>query len=314
MLDDKVMDILEQLYWNDSHVNELSKLGEDKKLATTEDLDPYWKYKLETASSLLTKSGVGRDSTGLVADGLRGLIDSIATGEPFTFHPAVSDRIVDFSHAILRERIGVTADQVENCIKPYKYEVEMDGREWEIGRERADQKFSDEVAMCDAKLNEIRSRVGGSRRLNGLVKHVAELEKWSEERRKRASSSPSSDENGAETEPAPVIDAYKYSPAQIIDGKLSVKAWKLTPGRHALLLQNRLTLLKLRQQAIRSKRCRSGPDQGAFCPETFLAVVAEKLAYTSTMFINIELLEQFFYQVCFMGTSSPLRSLTHSLS
>jgi len=27
-----------------------------------------------------------------------------------------------------------------------------------------------------------------------------------------------------------------------------------------------------------------------------LAVVADKLAYTSTMFINIELLEQFFYQ------------------
>ena len=27
-----------------------------------------------------------------------------------------------------------------------------------------------------------------------------------------------------------------------------------------------------------------------------MAVVADKLAYTSTMFINIELLEQFFYQ------------------
>lgn len=40
-----------------------------------------------------------------------------------------------------------------------------------------------------------------------------------------------------------------------------------------------------------------GPEQSAFCPEAFLAVVADKLAYTSTMFINIELLEQFFYQV-----------------
>lgn len=68
-------------------------------------------------------------------------------------------------------------------------------------------------------------------------------------------------------------------------------------GRHALLLQNRLSLLKARQHAIRSKRCKAGPDQAAFCPEIFLTVVAEKLAYTSTMFINIELLEQFFYQV-----------------
>jgi len=47
---------------------------------------------------------------------------------------------------------------------------------------------------------------------------------------------------------------------------------------------------------LRSKRCRQGPDQSPFCPEAFLAVVADKLAYTSTMFINIELLEQFFYQ------------------
>lgn len=68
------------------------------------------------------------------------------------------------------------------------------------------------------------------------------------------------------------------------------------PGRHALLLQNRLSLLKLRSQALKSRRCRSGPAQQAFCPEAFLAVVADKLAYTSTMFINIELLEQFFYQ------------------
>lgn len=47
-----------------------------------------------------------------------------------------------------------------------------------------------------------------------------------------------------------------------------------------------------------------GPEQKAFCPEAFLNVVADKLAYTSTMFINIELLEQFFYQVCPVDTCS----------
>ena len=53
----------------------------------------------------------------------------------------------------------------------------------------------------------------------------------------------------------------------------------------------------MRQQALNSRRCKQGPDQSVFCPEAFLSVVAGKLAYTSTMFINIELLEQFFYQV-----------------
>jgi len=48
--------------------------------------------------------------------------------------------------------------------------------------------------------------------------------------------------------------------------------------------------------ALKSKRCRAGPHNDAFCPEVFLNVVADKLAYTSAMFINIELLDQFFYQ------------------
>lgn len=111
MLDEKVMNVLEQLYWSDPRTPELSKLADDRKV-TAEELDAYWKYKLETASSLLTKSGVGRDSTNLVADGLRGLIDSIATGDPFTFHPEAAERIVEFSKAILRDRMGLTADQV----------------------------------------------------------------------------------------------------------------------------------------------------------------------------------------------------------
>ncbi|WWD18037.1 hypothetical protein CI109_102484 [Kwoniella shandongensis] len=286
MLDDKLMDILERVYWNDPRTPELSKLGESKNM-TAEELDSYWKFKLETSSSLLTKSGVGRDSTALVAEGLRQLIDSIATGEPFTFHPSVTERITEFSHAILRERMGLTADQVENCIKPYKYEVEVDDREWAVGRDRAEEKFGEEIKRCDAKLAEIKGRVGGSRKLGGLIRHVGDLEKWEEERRKRrfsGAAATNTEENSAEEEDAPVLDAYKYSQAQIID------------GRHALLLSNRLTLLKLRQQALRSRRCRQGPDQSAFCPEAFLSVVADKLAYTSTMFINIELLEQFFYQ------------------
>lgn len=280
MLDDKLMYILEQLYWNDPRAAELGKLAEDRKLSA-EDLEPYWNYKLETASSLLTKSGVGRDSTALVADGLRQLIDSIATGEPFTFHPSVTDRITEFSLAILRERMGITADQVENCIKPYKYEVEVDDREWTVGRDRAEEKFAEEIKRCDAKLIEIKGRVGGSRKLGGLIRHVADLERWEDERKRRRLSGVDGEANDSAV---PVVDAYQYSPAQIVD------------GRHALLLSNRLAILKLRQQALKSRRCRSGPEQAIFCPEAFLAVVADKLAYTSTMFINIELLEQFFYQ------------------
>jgi hypothetical protein len=33
-----------------------------------------------------------------------------------------------------------------------------------------------------------------------------------------------------------------------------------------------------------------------YCPEAFFSVVAEKLVYTATMFVQVELLNEFFYQ------------------
>ncbi|KAG2157987.1 P-loop containing nucleoside triphosphate hydrolase protein [Suillus bovinus] len=276
MLDEKVMDVLEQLYWLDKRTLELGALAADSKVKP-QDVEPYWRHKLEAASSLLTKSGVGRDSTLLVADGLRALIDSIVSGDPFTYHPRAAERLVQFSHAILRERIGVTSDQVENCIKPFKYEVDVDEREWEQGRGRAAELFQTEVAMCESKLKEIRKKVGGGRRLRGLLGYVRSLEEQAKERKNRGLAG----EEDLQEEPEP----YRYPPGQILD------------ARHAMLYSDRLSILKLRLAALKSKRCKAGPESDVLCPEVFLNVVADKLAYTSTMFINIELLDHFFDQL-----------------
>jgi hypothetical protein len=216
MLDDKVMDVLEQLYWVDKRTPELGVLAADSKV-TPEDVEPYWRHKLDAASSLLTKSGVGRDSTLLVADGLRALIDSIAAGEPFTFHPRASERLIQFSHTILRDRIGVASDQVENCIKPYKYEIEVDEREWELGRERAVDLFEKEVGMCETKLKDIRKQVGGSRRLTGLMNYVKSLEEREIERKRKRLMDPAEVEAESQEDP----ENYRYPPAQILDGKLN---------------------------------------------------------------------------------------------
>ncbi|KAI0951006.1 hypothetical protein AcW1_008164 [Taiwanofungus camphoratus] len=281
MLDEKMLNVLEQLYWSDKRTPELTALAADSRVKA-EDVEPYWRYKLEAASSLLTKSGVGRDSTLLVADGLRALIDSIATGEPFTFHPRTAERLVQFSHMILRDRIGITSDQVENCIKPYKYEVEVDDREWEVGRTQAVDVFEKEMEMCEEKLKEIRKRVGGSRRLNGLITYVKGLEEKERERKQKRLNAldaqapdDNTDLNG---------DDYRYPQGQVLD------------ARNAMLFSDRIGILKLRLAAMKSKRCKAGPQNDVLCPEIFLNVVADKLAYTSAMFINIELLEHFFYQ------------------
>lgn len=74
-----------------------------------------------------------------------------------------------------------------------------------------------------------------------------------------------------------------------------------------MLYSDRLGILRLRLASLKSKRCRAGPDNDLLCPEAFLSVVANKLAYTSAMFINIELLDHFFYQV---GCSIVLDAVT----
>jgi hypothetical protein len=80
-----------------------------------------------------------------------------------------------------------------------------------------------------------------------------------------------------------------------------------------MLYSDRLSVLKLRLATLKSKRCRAGPESDVLCPEAFLNVVADKLAYTSAMFINIELLDQFFYQVCF-STNANNSSRSHFVS
>ena len=229
MLDERVMDVLEQLYWSDKRVGEFTSLGEDKRVKP-DDVEPFWKYKLEAASSLLTKSGVGRDATLLVADGLRTLIDSIAAGEPFNFHPRASERLVQFAHMILRDRIPPTSDQVENCIKPYKYEVEVDEREWENGRKEAVKLFERELDMCEEKLKEIRKKVGGSRRLGHLVSYVRDLEEKERERKSRRINQ-AIGRGGEEIEDAQP-ESYKYTPGQLVDGALSAHnlLWTLSHG------------------------------------------------------------------------------------
>ncbi|TFY73542.1 hypothetical protein EWM64_g10470, partial [Hericium alpestre] len=176
----------------------------------------------------------------------------------------------------------LTADQVENCIKPYKYEVEVDEREWESGRKEAVGLFEREMSMCEEKLKDIRKKVGGSRRLNNLVSYVRALEERERERKMKRLAMVAA---GEEDPPVSTEEeSYKYPPGQILD------------ARHAALYSDRLSTLKLRLAALKAKRCKSGPENDLLCPEAFLNVVADKLAYTSAMFINIELLDQFFYQ------------------
>lgn len=281
-LDEKVMDILAQMYWEDKRADELVELANDRKVKP-EDLDRYWQHKLEASSSALTKSGIGRASTQLVVDALRYNVEQLAQSEPFNHHPDAKERIMSFCTDILRERFTLTSDQVENCIKPFKYEIELEQKDWDAGRMRSLDLVDRELKMCQEAEERIKKAIGG-RRLRGAIDYVKQLEE-----RKRTIAAAKLREAGEDhAEPTTTEEQQLLAP--------EYSNALLSKAREAIFLNHRAQVLKTRAYTLKSNRCKTGPDSKAFCPEAFLNVVADKLTYTAVMFINIELLAEFFYQ------------------
>ncbi|GAA5995799.1 dynamin-related GTPase MGM1 [Rhodotorula paludigena] len=281
-LDEQVLDLLASQYWIDPRAPELGSLANDRSVSP-EDLDAYWHRKLDALASSLTKSGVGRASTQLVVDAIRARLATLAREEPLLYHADAAERINATADAILRERFTLTSDQVENSVKPFKYEVEVDQPEWELGRAQAVELLQRELSMCDAALAKIRDAVGG-RKLRGAMEYVGELEEKERRRRERRREARAA---GLEEE---VDDDLADPNRPVFNPALLGKA------REAMFLSSRSSILRLRLLALKSRRCKAGPEQKAFCPEAFLNIVADKLSSTAVQFINIELLVEFFYQ------------------
>lgn len=66
------------------------------------------------------------------------------------------------------------------------------------------------------------------------------------------------------------------------------------PGREAVFLRDRAGILKMRLAATKSRQCAT-PKNKYYCPEVFLDVVADKLTATAVLFLNVELLSEFYY-------------------
>lgn len=269
-LDDKIMDIMAQAYWTDGCVPEMAKISDSRTAAA--DIDPVWFQRADAAAGALTKSGIGRYATQLVTDTVRAQLEQIVLAEPFNHHTETAERIVAYGTALLRDRYSLTADQVENCVKPFKYDIELDNRDWESGRTHALALVQQELAMCTEALNRLRRLIGSSR-LRGAVEYVSQVEQRERDRIMA----------GSESEEAELT-------------RPGFNAALISKAREARFLEERASVLYMRIAALRSRRCRRGPEERAMCPEVFLNAVADKLAYNAVMFINIELLAEFFYQ------------------
>ncbi|KAF9360701.1 dynamin-like GTPase mgm1 [Mortierella sp. NVP85] len=317
MLEQRMLDICAQRYWTDPRINELSRLD-----SSADEDRLYWDLKLELASSALTKSGVGRQTTQRVVDILTRTMEQIAETEPFNHHPDAAETIKSMTHEILSSRSQATADQVENTIKPFKYEVECTDGEWAEGVKRAISLLQKELEMCEEALTKIKKTVGKAK-LRSAIDYVIEYDREEARRaqrretmaklqeskprqhleeRPKESGSESDESRGehdqehghehASDEERPTEDEDELEAAMRphYNPKLLVKA------REALNLRDRSVILKYRLTALKSKTCRLSKNKTQ-CPEAFLAMVSDKLAYTSVMFIQVELMNEFVFQL-----------------
>lgn len=273
MLEQAALYICAEYYWTDPKIGELDRAAPD---------DIYWLYKSELVQSVLTKSGIGRSTTQLVVDLLLGNMRRLANEESFANHPEARKQIINFTEEILRSKYLTTSDQVENTIKPYKFEVEITDSEWSDGVKRAVALVEKELQLCDQMTQQIKTAVG-KKKLRGAIKYLYDLDR--EEARRQERLRRIAEEGGGS-------DDY---PAEEEEPKPQYNARVLDRAKTVLELQDRSMILKYRLAALKSRQCKSAENK-QYCPEAFLNVIAEKLTYTAVMFIQVELLSEFFFQ------------------
>jgi GTP-binding protein EngB required for normal cell division len=298
MLEEKIMEICKELYYDDPKVAAFPSL-------CLKDL--VWKSKVDMSSAALTKSGIGRATTQLVVDIVLDELREIASKEPFTYHESTCDKIIDFSSKLLKKKFHTTVDQVENTIKPLKFEVECTDLEWERGKERAINLVDRHIQESQKKLQDIRSQVG-RRKLRTAVKYLRHQNQKKINSHKPVTPTPTpkkeetkpSDETLIPEQLSTSLDNLEEEEEAQILKKEMTKPRQYNPiliekAKEAMELRKEIAVLKGRAAALRSRQC-SGSNGKSCCPEAFLSVISQKLANSAVMFIQIELLNEFMFQ------------------
>ncbi|KAG6021490.1 hypothetical protein E4U19_005687 [Claviceps sp. Clav32 group G5] len=267
-LDQKVLDLLAARYWN-KPVTDLSMAQtEPDHIADLPQADPeslYWRRQLDASASALTKLGVGRLATTVVASSLHDHLDNLLSNSNFATHPFARQAILEAASTILKEKFYSTSDQVENCIKPFKFEIDVEEREWSQGRQHVGKVLKKELLDCEAALSSLEASAGGRRKMREVMNFIDKARRGEL-----------------------IVEGDGTS------GAGGFSAALLTKGREAVFLRDRADIIKMRLMAVKSKQCNSIRNK-YYCPEVFLDAAASKLASTAVLFLNVELLSEFYY-------------------
>lgn len=264
-LDQKVLDLLALRYWNkpDTYKRDFdSNEPKIEEMSTAKSDETFWHRKLDLTTANLTKIGVGRLSTTLITDAILSEIETLINSTEIRSHPLIKRSIKDAAVTVLNQRYNSTADQVENCIKPFKYEIEVEDREWNLSRNHSIDLLKEEIQQVESSINKISTLVGG-KKLKQIMTFI-------------------------NNEGNPIG-------AQIERENLGFSPNLLLKARESNFLNDRLSILKLRLKLLQSSSNCKHKENKFKCPEIFLDVVADKLTQTAILFLNVELLSDFYY-------------------
>ncbi|KAK3708519.1 mitochondrial dynamin GTPase Msp1 [Vermiconidia calcicola] len=276
-LDQQVLNLLAQRYWNKPVESlrprdaiedgvPLQQPLEALPKAKPEDM-ALWNLKLDASTSTLTKLGIGRLATGVTAQSLQESIQDLLKGSTFNAHPFAIKAITDASESILRDLSFETSDELEICVKPYKYRVEVDAATWKKGRDNVTEILKGELKDCETAFRCAEETIGGRRKAKDVLTFID-----------RVRSGEVFLEGG-----------------DGVGGAGGFSSALLTKGREALFLRDRADILRMRLAAVKSRQCAS-PQNKYHCPEVFLDAVAGQLTTTADLFLDAELLSKFYYQ------------------
>ncbi len=174
-LDQQVLNLLAQRYWNKPLEDLLPPLSETDSLSALPKADPsnpIWHLKLDASTAALTKLGIGRLATAVVANALQAHIDRLVTSSTFATHPFARNAITEASTSILRDLSYDTSDELEICVKPYKYRIELEDTEWERGRVSVVNVLKEELRVCEAAVRRIETDIGGKKKMKDVTHFI----------------------------------------------------------------------------------------------------------------------------------------------
>lgn len=272
-LDQQVLNLLAQRYWNRPvedlrPVDPLSESIQEplESLPKADPDNPLWHLKLDASTSTLTKLGIGRLATSVTAQALHSAVQELIQDTPFASHPFAVSAIAQASENILRDLSYDTSDELEICVKPYKYRVEVNEHEWRQGRDNITRVLKDELKDCEGAYKAVEEQIGGRRKAKDVVSFIDRVRKGEI-----------------------VLEGNGQG------GAGGFSAALLERGKEALFLRDRTDILRMRLAAVKSKQC-AQPMNKYYCPEVFLDAVADKLTSTADLFLDAELLSKFYYQ------------------